>query len=178
VDARTVTIILRLIHILAGIFWAGTAFLVAGFLVPTARARGREGGLFLQHLMLQRRLSDFLGVAMLLTVLSGVGMYIRLAVASHGTWPRTPPGIAYGVGAVAAIAAGAAAAWQRSALASGPGDPRRNSSQRWDGCRRGSASAPGSPQGFWRLRQARWRWAGISEQHLENIPQGFPRFRH
>jgi uncharacterized membrane protein len=111
VDARTVTIILRLIHILAGIFWAGTAFLVAGFLVPTARARGREGGLFLQDLMLKRRLSDSLGVAMLLTVLSGLGMYIRLAVASHGTWPRTPPGIAYGVGAVAAIAAGVVGAY-------------------------------------------------------------------
>src|SRR5690242_21394863 len=41
--------LLRLIHILAGIFWAGTAFMVAGYLVPAARARGREGGLFLQE---------------------------------------------------------------------------------------------------------------------------------
>ena len=110
-DARTVTILLRLIHLLAGIFWAGTAFMVAGYLVPAARARGREGGLFLQELMLKRRLSSSLGLAMLLTVVSGLAMYIRLSVASHGTWPATPPGMAYGVGAVAAIAAGAIGAY-------------------------------------------------------------------
>ena len=33
-DARTVTILLRLIHVLAGIFWAGTAFMVAPGWLP------------------------------------------------------------------------------------------------------------------------------------------------
>jgi uncharacterized membrane protein len=109
-DDRTITIILRLIHILAGVFWAGTAFLIAGFLVPTVRATGREGGLFMQHLMEERRLQMFLGIAMLLTVLSGVTMYARLAAATHGVWAGTAPGITYGVGAVAAILGGATGA--------------------------------------------------------------------
>jgi hypothetical protein len=55
-DERTITIILRLVHILAGVFWAGTVFLMAGFLVPTMRATGREGGVFVQYLMRERRL--------------------------------------------------------------------------------------------------------------------------
>jgi hypothetical protein len=105
-DERTITIILRFIHILAGVFWAGTAFLMAGFVVPTMRATGREGGLFVQHLMRERRLHAALGIAMVLTVLSGIAMYARLAAATHGAWARTGPGIAYGVGAVAAIVGG------------------------------------------------------------------------
>jgi|SRR4051794_22289249 hypothetical protein len=105
-DERTITIILRLIHILAGVFWAGTAFLMAGFLIPTMRATGREGGIFVQYLMRERRLQASLGIAMLLTVLSGIAMYARLAAATHGAWAGTAPGKAYGVGAVAAIVGG------------------------------------------------------------------------
>jgi hypothetical protein len=106
-DDRTITIVLRLIHILAGIFWVGTMFLLAGFLIPTVRETGREGGRFIQHLMRQRRLQVFLGLAMLLTVLSGVIMYARLAATTYGAWAGTRPGIAYGVGALSAILAAA-----------------------------------------------------------------------
>jgi uncharacterized membrane protein len=102
-DERTVILLLRLIHILAGIFWVGAIFLIAGFLLPTARATGREGGRFMQHLMLQRRLPVFLAIAMLLTVLSGFTLYGRIVAATHGAWAGTPPGIAYGVGGLAAI---------------------------------------------------------------------------
>jgi hypothetical protein len=105
-DERTITIILRLVHILAGVFWAGTVFLMAGFLVPTMRATGREGGVFVQYLMRERRLQASLGIAMLLTVLSGIAMYARLAASTRGAWAGTAPGIAYGVGAVAAIVGG------------------------------------------------------------------------
>ena len=102
-DERTITLLLRLVHILAGIFWVGTIFLIAGFLLPTARATGREGGRFMQHLMLQRRLPVFLAVAMLLTVLSGFTMYGQLVAATNGAWASTPPAMAYGAGGVAAV---------------------------------------------------------------------------
>jgi uncharacterized membrane protein len=104
-DEPTLTIVLRLIHILAGIFWVGAIFVIAGFLLPTARSSGPEGGRFMQQLMLRRRLSVFLGIAMLLTVLSGLTMYARVAAATHGAWASTPPGIGYGVGGLAAILA-------------------------------------------------------------------------
>jgi hypothetical protein len=102
-DDRSITLLLRLIHILAGIFWVGAAFLMAGFLVPTMRETGREGGRFIQHLMQKRRLPIFIGVAMLLTIISGLTMYARVTAATHGSWAGTPPGIAYGVGGLAAI---------------------------------------------------------------------------
>jgi uncharacterized membrane protein len=102
----TVTLLLRLVHILAGVFWVGAIFLIAGFLLPTARATGREGGRFMQHLMLQRRLPVFLGVAAALTVLSGFTMYGRLLAATDGAWGGTPPGMAYGAGGLAAVLGG------------------------------------------------------------------------
>jgi hypothetical protein len=103
-DERTLTIVLRLIHILGGIFWVGAMILLAGFLIPTVRATGREGGRFMQTLMQQQRLQFYLGLA----ALSGVTMYARLAAATHGAWAGSRPGIAYGVGAAAAILAAAA----------------------------------------------------------------------
>jgi uncharacterized membrane protein len=105
-DDRTITLLLRLVHILAGVFWVGAVFLVAGFLVPAVRATAREGGgRFMQHVMQRRRLPVFLAVAMLLTVLSGLTLYGRLAAATNGSWAGTTPGIAYGAGGLAAILA-------------------------------------------------------------------------
>jgi hypothetical protein len=97
------TIILRLIHILGGIFWVGAMIMLAGFLIPTVRATGREGGRFMQSLMQQQRLQFYLGLAAGLTVLSGITMYVRMTTATHGAWAGSGPGIAYGVGAAAAI---------------------------------------------------------------------------
>ncbi len=102
-DERTVTLLLRLVHILGGIFWVGAMLLLAGFLIPAVRATGREGGRFMQHLMQQRRLPVYLGVAMLLTVLSGFTLYGRLIAATQGAWAGTRPGMAYGFGGLAAI---------------------------------------------------------------------------
>jgi uncharacterized membrane protein len=101
----TVAILLRLIHILAGVFWVGAVFLMAGFIFPTVRATGREGGRVAQYLMAQRRLPVFLGVAMGLTLLSGLAMYGLLASSTQGAWAGSAPGIGYGVGGLAAILA-------------------------------------------------------------------------
>jgi hypothetical protein len=103
VDDRTITLLLRLVHILAGIFWVGAIFLIAGFLLPTLRATGREGGRFIQHLMQQRKLPVYLAVAGLLTVLSGFTLYARMVSATHGAWAGTAPGMAYGLGGLSAI---------------------------------------------------------------------------
>jgi uncharacterized membrane protein len=107
-DGSAWTLLLRLTHILGGVFWVGAAFLMAGFVLPTLRDTGPEGGRFMQQLMVRRRLPIFLGIAMLLTVLSGLIMYARLASATHGAWPGTPPGMAYGIGGLAAILAAVA----------------------------------------------------------------------
>ncbi|HSJ75236.1 MAG TPA: hypothetical protein VK899_03485, partial [Gemmatimonadales bacterium] len=39
-------------------------------------------------------------------VLSGAGMYARMVAATHGAWAGTGPGIAFGVGGLAAVIGG------------------------------------------------------------------------
>jgi len=104
---------LRLIHILAGIFWVGSAVFTAVILVPAARAAGAEGGHFMERLMQQRRTRAALGAAMLLTVLSGFALYGRLSGGFERAWVTSPHGLVLGLGGLAAILAAVVGAIRR-----------------------------------------------------------------
>jgi len=97
-------IVLRLIHILSGVFWAGTAFFFVSFLEPTVEAAGPEGGKFMQKLA-QTRFAIALSMAGLLTVLSGLLMYWRDSGGFQVAWITTPTGLAFAVGGLAGILA-------------------------------------------------------------------------
>src|SRR5690242_7653416 len=99
-------ILLRLIHIICGVFWAGAAMVMAWFLLPASRALGQPGGAFMMQLMGKQRLRNFVFTAMALTVLSGLTMYIHLSMVTHGAWASSRMGMVLGVGAAAAIIAG------------------------------------------------------------------------
>jgi len=43
-------IIMRLIHILSGVAWAGGAFMLAGFVTPAAQKSGPSGGQVMQQM--------------------------------------------------------------------------------------------------------------------------------
>src|SRR5687767_9341944 len=105
-DGAVMMIGLRLIHIVSGVFWAGTVMVIAWFLLPTAQALGQPGGAFMQRLMFQQRLRTFMLGSMLLTILSGLTMYGWIAMETNGMWARSKMGMVIGVGAIAAIIAG------------------------------------------------------------------------
>lgn len=94
---------LRLIHILAGAFWAGSLFFSAGFLIPAIGAAGPAGAPVIQQIMGVRRFPAFIGTAALLTILSGAGMYWRLSSMSAGAFARSGMGMTLGVGAIAGL---------------------------------------------------------------------------
>jgi uncharacterized membrane protein len=100
-----ITLLLRLTHILAGVFWAGTAILIAGFIEPVARASGPEGGRFMQRLVQVRRLPVYLEITTLLTVLSGIALYWRASGGLQWAWVTTGPGLAFLLGGLAAFVA-------------------------------------------------------------------------
>jgi uncharacterized membrane protein len=106
VSDGAIMILLRLIHIVSGVFWAGTVMVIAWFLLPSAQALGQPGGAFMQQLMFRQRLRMFLLGAMVLTILSGLTMYGWLAMETDGAWARSKTAMVLGVGAVAAIIAG------------------------------------------------------------------------
>jgi hypothetical protein len=69
-------VLMRLIHVGGGVFWAGTAIFSAYFLAPSVREAGPEGGKVMQGLM-QRGMSQRLSATAGATFLSGLILYLR-----------------------------------------------------------------------------------------------------
>lgn len=97
-------IILRILHIVAGILWAGGAAAYYLFIEPTAKATAPESRKFMDHLMLQQKFSVFLNSMSLLTILAGGALFYRLA-STNWSWVATGPGIGFSIGALAGILA-------------------------------------------------------------------------
>jgi uncharacterized membrane protein len=100
-----VTVVLRLIHILSGVFWVGGILFLARFLFPTATALGPAAGPVMDHLNRVLRLPQILLGAGLITVLSGFTLYWRDSKAAGPAWMGSPTGMVFGTGAVFAILA-------------------------------------------------------------------------
>jgi len=97
--------LLRLLHILAGVFWVGGVLFLARFLLPTAAALGPAAGPVMDHLNRVGRLSQTLLGAGVVTVLAGFTLYWRDAAGSGAAWMASPTGRVYGAGGVFAILA-------------------------------------------------------------------------
>ncbi len=101
----TYMVVLRILHILAGVFWVGAAFTTILFLQPTAREVGPAAGPFMAHLAGKKRLVDWVLRAAGLTVLAGLLMYWRVSGGLDGDWLRSAQGVSLTIGALCAIAA-------------------------------------------------------------------------
>ena len=95
-------LVLRLIHVLSGVFWAGSAIFFPTLLIPSVGDAGEAGGKVMGALN-ERKLSTWLSAAAGLTVLSGILMYIRDSEFFSNNFMRTGPGIMFGIGGLAAL---------------------------------------------------------------------------
>jgi uncharacterized membrane protein len=96
-------ILLRLVHIGLGVFWAGSVFFTAFFLAPALRDAGPDGAKVAAGLM-KRRLFDVLPIVAIITILSGLWLFWR-ASAGQPAYMGSSVGMTYGIGAAAAIIA-------------------------------------------------------------------------
>jgi uncharacterized membrane protein len=94
---------LRLVHIVAGVVWVGSAVFAALILFPAARAAGADGRRLLDRL--GPRMGPVMGILMLLTVIPGFIMYGRLSGGFNRAWVTHQPGLALAVGAVVTLLA-------------------------------------------------------------------------
>jgi hypothetical protein len=101
----TYMVVLRILHILAGVFWVGAAFTTILFIQSTAREVGPAAGPFLSHLAGKKRLVDWVLGAAGLTILAGLLLYWRVSGGLDGDWIGSAPGISLTVGALCAIGA-------------------------------------------------------------------------
>jgi hypothetical protein len=98
-------LLLRLIHIVIGVFWVGAVAFLAFFLIPTLESIGPAGGPVMQQLTQVRRMPAWLTAAGVLTILAGLLLYWHDSAGfGSAEWMGSGPGITFGLGAVLAIA--------------------------------------------------------------------------
>ena len=100
-------LVFRIVHIVSGIFWVGSAFFVSVFLEPTIEAVGPAGGPVMSHLMEKRKVGVIITGIAAFTVIGGLFLYWRdwHAYPSFGVWIGFAFGRVLTVGAVCAIIA-------------------------------------------------------------------------
>lgn len=97
-------IVLRLVHVVAGAIWVGMATFVTYYLQPAIQEAGPEGGKVMAALQ-RRGVMTVMPILAVATLVSGLWLYMRAAGGQHAEFARSGPGIAFGVGGLAAIAA-------------------------------------------------------------------------
>lgn len=97
-------LLMRLLHVGLGVFWAGTIIFVATLLMPSVRDAGPDGGKVMLALM-RRGYMAAVPIAALLTLLSGFWLYWRDMQMGGAAWAGSASARVYGVGALAALIA-------------------------------------------------------------------------
>ena len=98
-------ILLRILHIGAGILWVGGAVFVFRFVEPTVEEQGPGGQAFLNSMVEKRKLPIYFLIASTLTVVVGLILYWKDSDGLSMAWIGSPTGLALTVGGLAAIAA-------------------------------------------------------------------------
>lgn len=96
-------LILRMIHILSGVVWAGAVIFLTTVLQPAIAGGGPEAGRFMQRLALHRRFRLVMAIAPALTVLSGLVLYGRVSAGFQMAWITSGTGISLTIGALATL---------------------------------------------------------------------------
>ena len=98
------TLILRLIHIIGGVFWAGGALVMNFFIGPTLRATGDAGKQFAGHLMAKTPFATVLGISAYGTVIAGFLLFGIDSDWFSSPWMHSGAGTGFGIGAAFGLA--------------------------------------------------------------------------
>lgn len=96
-------LILRFVHIVASVCWAGGGFIFFLFVEPTAKALAPTGMHFVDYMVTKRRFSIFMVVSSTLTVLSGALLIWQLSGGDLSAYMGTPRGLGFTLGSIAGI---------------------------------------------------------------------------
>ena len=94
--------LLRIIHIVGGVFWVGGTLIMTFFIGPTIGAIGEPGQRFVGHLTNQLKFSNRMSIAAGSTVLAGFILY-ALDARAGSAWLRSSFAIGLGIGAAFAV---------------------------------------------------------------------------
>ncbi len=94
--------LLRIVHIVGGVFWVGGSLVMTFFVVPAVGVMGESGQKFIGHLMNNLKLSSRMAAASGLTVLAGAILF-GLDARAGAAWARSHFAIGLSIGAAFAV---------------------------------------------------------------------------
>jgi len=93
------TIVLRLLHVVGGAFWFGSAMMVSFMVTPTVAATAEVGQKFMAALVQKANLTKRIAAAAGITILAGAGLYWIDSDGFTSAWVKSGPGTVFGIGA-------------------------------------------------------------------------------
>lgn len=97
-------LVLRLIHVVGGVIWVGTALFNTVFLMPALQQAGPAAAPVMAGLQ-RRRLMSFLPIVATLTLLSGLRLYWIVSGGFSPAWVHSGPGVTFGAAGLLSIIA-------------------------------------------------------------------------
>jgi len=94
------TLTLRLIHIVGGIFWVGAALTMNFFVGPTLRATGDAGRQFAGHFMAKTRFVMTMNISVISSAIAGFWLYGIDSRWFSSPWMSSGAGTGYTIGAI------------------------------------------------------------------------------
>lgn len=107
VAASAYMLVFRILHVAAGVAWAGSVFLFVVLIQPSAAAIGPAASPFMMHLLGKRKLVSWLLSLAGTTIVAGLFLYWKVwhDYASFGDFASSGYGLALTLGGLAAIGA-------------------------------------------------------------------------
>ena len=96
-------IALRIIHIVAGVFWVGGVLMMTYFIGPTIGATAESGQKFVGHLMNNLKFSNRMAAAAGTTIVAGFILYWIDSDGFTSAWMTSGAGRGFGIGAAFAL---------------------------------------------------------------------------
>lgn len=93
------TIFLRLLHIISGVFWVGGALMLTFFISPAVVATKDAGQGFMRYFMGNTKFNLAMWTSVIITVLAGFTLYWIDSQGFKSAWVRSGPGIGFGTAA-------------------------------------------------------------------------------
>lgn len=101
----TYQIVLRVVHILTGVFWVGSFYFTFFMLEPALTALGSDAGKLMTYLTRQRKMPAVIGITAVLAVLSGILLYWKDSNGFDPDFVTSAPGMTFLLGGIAALVA-------------------------------------------------------------------------
>ncbi len=101
---NALVIVLRILHVLGGVFWVGGALFSTFFVSPAVAATGDAGKAVMNYLVTKARISMRFTASAVVTVLAGAALYWIDSGGLTSSWTTSGPGWGFGIGGLFALA--------------------------------------------------------------------------